>query len=254
MEQQTKEKTPSPCAQDCLILVVDDEQDIRDLLRILLEKEGYRVAKAAHGLEAVEYVKDHKDEVSLVVMDIVMPVMDGIEASTKIREMTDVPILFLTARSSDGDKIAAYHSGGDDYIIKPFRAIDLCLKISAMLNRFLMYREQKNAAEQAENESSTVYRLDGDIEVHADKKEVFKNGRRINLTDREVELLVFFCQNKHQVLTPTTLYEEVWGEPYLSTASNTVIVHIANLRKKLEQETSGTAFIRTVWGKGYRLD
>jgi len=185
-------------------------------------------------------------------MDIMMPVMDGIEAAQVLRTYTDAPILFLTARSSDSDKIVAYQSGADDYIVKPFHATDLRLKIHAMLQRYAMYRQREKAELGAEQGS--VCHIGQSLVVYLDEKTVVRDGQKIALTDREFELLRFFCLHKHQTLSPATLYEAVWGEPYLHTASNTVIVHIANLRKKLEQGISGTAFIRTVWGKGYRLD
>lgn len=239
--------------RDALILVADDEQDIRSLLRILLEKEGWQVAEAANGREALDIVSRSPKAVSLVVMDIMMPVMDGISAAAALREVTDAPILFLTARSADSDKTAAYQSGGDDYIVKPFHATDLCLKIRAMLSRYVRYRNQiqgKNSVARGEN----ICSVGQDMTVDLQEKVVYKGEHRIPLTDREFALLAFFCAHRGETLTPAMLYEAVWGEPYLHTASNTVIVHIANLRKKLEQGAVGAAHIRTVWGKGYRLD
>lgn len=236
-----------------LILVVDDEQDIRALLRILLEKEGWSVAEATNGKDAVAFIANHRDIVSLVVMDIMMPVMDGLQASAEIRQLTDAPILFLTARSSENDKITAYRNGGDDFIVKPFHATDLRLKIRAMLTRFSLYRNQEKTNNSTTDENPIILIGEG-IEVCLENKNVTKDGQRVVLTDREFELLKFFCLHRNQTLTPAVLYEAVWGETYLSTASNTVIVHIANLRKKLEQGTPGASFIRTVWGKGYRLE
>ena len=232
------------------ILVVDDEQDIRALLRILLEKEGWQVVEAPNGKEALAYVAEHGDSLSLVVMDIMMPVMDGLAAAAQIRDMTQVPILFLTARSSDNDKITAYRNGGDDYIVKPFHAIDLRLKISAMISRYHMYRNQATTPEQP----SHIYTIGEGVEVNLEEKVVTRDGQRVVLTDREFEMLKYFCKHQQKTITPAELYEAVWGEPYLNTASNTVIVHIANLRKKLEQGEAGSVFIRTVWGKGYRLE
>lgn len=235
-----------------LILVADDEQDIRSLLRILLEKEGWQVAEACDGAEAVAFVKAHP-HVSLVVLDIMMPKMDGIETAAALRDMTAAPILFLTARSSDSDKMAAYRNGGDDYIVKPFHATDLRLKLRAMLARYRLYQSRIQEPPVREG-SSNVIHLSESIEAHLDEKNVLKNGERVVLTEREYELLRYFCLHRGETLTPAVLYEAIWGEPYLNTASNTVIVHIANLRKKLEQDPAGPSFIRTVWGKGYRLD
>ena len=235
-----------------LILVVDDEQDIRTLLRILFEKEGWQVAEASEGQAAVDYVRSHGN-VSLVVLDIMMPVMDGITAAAAIRPLTNAPILFLTARSSDGDKMAAYRNGGDDYIVKPFHATDLRLKVQAMLSRYRFYRERIAMSDPSER-THEVYTPAEGIEVHADEKMVLKHGERVILTEREYELLRFFCINRRRTLSPAEIYEAVWEEPYLNTASNTVIVHIANLRQKLENVPTDRSFIRTVWGKGYRID
>lgn len=234
-----------------LILVVDDEQDIRTLLRILFEKEGWQVAEAADGQSALDYVGTH-GHVSLVVLDIMMPVMDGIKTAAALRELTDAPILFLTARSSDHDKTEAYRSGGDDYIVKPFHATDLRLKVRAMLGRYRLYHETAKESDAEENREM-ISPAEG-IEVYMSENTVLKNGERVILTEREYELLRFFCRNRRRTLSPAEIYETVWEEPYLSTASNTVIVHIANLRKKLETTPTGQSFIRTVWGKGYRIE
>ncbi len=235
-----------------LILVVDDEQDIRTLLRILFEREGWCVAEAANGQEAVDFISVHPD-VSLVVMDIMMPGMDGIKTAATVRSLTRAPILFLTARSSDADKIAAYRSGGDDYIVKPFHATDLRLKVRAMLQRYSLYRGCAVSTDIEPKDDGVISPAEG-IEVHLSENVVLKNGERVPLTEREYELLCFFCRNRKRTLSPAELYEAVWEEPYLNTASNTVIVHIANLRKKLETVSGGQSFIRTVWGKGYRVE
>jgi len=234
------------------LLVVDDEQDIRTLLRILLEKEGWKVVEVANGREAVDYVENGGD-VSLIILDIMMPVMNGIETAAALRPLTNAPILFLSARSSDNDKMAAYRNGGDDYIVKPFHATDLRLKIKAMLSRYRLYREY---AEQTEKEtaSGVICALANGITVFVGGKVTLKTGEQVALTDREYEMLCFFCKNRQKTLSPAEIYEAVWEEPYLSTSSNTVIVHIANLRKKLEPASGGQSFIRTVWGKGYRVD
>lgn len=248
-EQMMYPPTDMPANE--LILVVDDEQDIRTLLRILFEKEGWKVAEAANGREALSFAETASADISLIVMDIMMPVMNGIDAAEKLRAITGAPILFLTARSSDADKTEAYRSGADDYIVKPFHATDLRLKVHAMISRYRRYRDTLVRLESSDNED--VYSPTAGIEVRFHEKSVTKNGKKVMLTDREYELLCFFCRNRQKTLSPAEIYEAVWEEPYLNTSSNTVIVHIANLRKKLEQD-GGTSFIRTVWGKGYRVD
>ena len=232
------------------ILVVDDEADIRSLLRILLEKDGYRVLEAADGIKALETLRDHGD-VSLILMDIMMPNLDGFQTARALRNKTDAPILFLTARSSDNDKSRAYLNGGDDYIVKPFHATDLRLKVGAMLRRFDLYRSRDEKKDAGANGS---IRFTGDVEWRPEERAIYKMGVPVELTEREYLLFARLAEGRGECLSPATLYEDVWGETYLASSSNTVIVHIANLRRKLEKETSSPTLIRTVWGKGYRID
>lgn len=234
------------------ILVVDDEADIRSLLRILLEEEGYRVLEAADGHEAVETVTARAGEISLAILDILMPGMDGFETAEKLRGLTDAPILFLTACSSDEDKSRAYGSGGDDFVNKPFHAVDLRLKVKALIHRYEMYRSRDGGM--TEGEKETCVRFSGGIEWHPEEKLLLREGKPVVLTEREYRLFACLAHSRGKNLTPATLYESVWGEPYLSSSSNTVIVHIANLRRKLEKDSSSPTLIRTVWGKGYRID
>lgn len=243
-----------------LILIADDDGDIRDLLRILLEKDGYRVIEAENGLRAVATVRDHCD-ISLVLLDIMMPELDGFAAARGIRALSDVPILFLTARSSDADRMAAYADGGDDYIVKPFHAVELRLKVGAMLNRYRLYREKQSGSQntphgalEASSSHGDRMMLPGEIEWRPDERAVYRAGERVVLTDREYELFARLARERGECLSPAVLYEDVWGEAYLASSSNTVIVHIANLRRKLEKDPSSPVVIRTVWGKGYRIE
>ncbi len=239
------------------ILIVDDDPDIRRLIGILLEKEGYSVTEAADGTHAVEAVRADPT-ISLVLLDIMMPEMDGFHTAHALRAITDAPILFLTARSSDADRTRAYAEGGDDYIVKPFHATDLRLKVGAMLKRYTLYRDRTAAASAdslpaAEPEDGLV-RLSGDLLWNPAERTVSNPDGPIVLTDREYALFSRLMRSRGETLTPAILYEDVWGETYLSSSSNTVIVHIANLRRKLEKDPSGPTLIRTVWGKGYRID
>ena len=236
-----------------LILIADDDRDIRDLLRILLLKENYDVLEASDGREALSLLAANRDRVSLVILDIMMPLMDGLEAASEIRKLTDAPILFLTARSSDADKTAAYAGGGDDYVTKPFHATDLLLKLRAMLRRYTLYRSSVEAAEPVREEKN-AYLFSGDVEWRPEEEAVYRMGERVVLTEREYQLFARLCRGRRENLSAATLYEDVWNEPYLASSSNTVIVHIANLRRKLEKDPSSPAIIRTVWGKGYRID
>jgi len=222
------------------ILAVDDEPDLRSLLRILLQSKGFQIDEAASGEEAVSMVLDHTPY-DLVIMDIMMPGIDGVEACRRIREHSSVPMLFLTARGRMEDKQQAYISGGDDYLVKPFASGELLLKVESLLRRYRVYKGKQPAPE------TDTLRLD------EDRKAALKDGQVIDLTDKEYEILRFFMNNRGTVVDVRTLYENVWGEKYLSSSNNTVMVHVLNLRKKLETDPANPKLIRTVWGKGYQF-
>ena len=222
------------------ILAVDDEPDLRALLRILLQSKGFQVEEAASGEEAVDMVST-RQSYDLVIMDIMMPGMDGVEACRRIRETSSVPMLFLTARGRLEDKQQAYASGGDDYLVKPFASGELLMKVDSLVRRYRVYKGKEPIPE------SDALRLD------ESRKSAIKNGEQIDLTDKEYEILRFFLQNRGQTIDVRTLYENVWGEKYLSSSNNTVMVHVLNLRKKLESDPANPKLIRTVWGKGYQF-
>ena len=220
------------------ILVVDDEPDIRELLKIVLEKDGYSVVEAQNGEQAVELVKADP-ALSLVIMDIMMPKMNGVDAAAEIRAASSLPILFLTAKSADSDKVLAFGSGGDDYIVKPFYATDLKLRVSALLRRWNQYRMESMQEEQFKPE------------LNAEEKALYKGDEKISLTEKEYELFALLYGARGRTFSTVELYETVWRETYLPSSTNTVLVHIANLRKKLGDDQN---MIRTVWGKGYVID
>lgn len=221
------------------ILVVDDEPDIRSLLKIVLEKEGYAVTEAENGEQAVALVKADPS-LSLVIMDIMMPKMNGVSAAAEIRASSSVPILFLTAKSADTDKVLAFGSGGDDYIVKPFYATDLKLRVSALLRRWNQYRVVQDRVQEAPL-----------WEINEEDKTLCRNGECVALTEKEFELFTLLYRDRGRTFSPVEIYETVWKETFLPSSSNTVLVHIANLRKKLGDDQS---LIRTVWGKGYVID
>ena len=221
------------------ILVVDDEPDIRSLLKIVLEKEGYAVMEAENGEQAVTLAKADPS-LSLIIMDIMMPKMNGVSAASEIRAISSVPILFLTAKSADTDKVLAFGSGGDDYIVKPFYATDLKLRVSALLRRWNQYRVMQD---QTREEPSW--------EINEEEKTLCRNGECVVLTEKEFDLFMLMYRDRGRTFSPVELYETVWREAFLPSSSNTVLVHIANLRKKLGDDQS---LIRTVWGKGYVID
>lgn len=227
------------------ILIIDDEQDIRDIITLHLEIKGYQVISAVDGLNAIEVIQNNLD-VDLVILDIMMPNMSGLEACVKIRDFTDVPILFLTARSSEKDKIEAYNNGGDDYLVKPFSQGELLAKVDALIRRYRVYKGKPN--HQVEERE-----LD-DLLLNFAKRKVYKNGEELDLTDAEMDILFYLDDHRGVTCDAQSIYEAVWEEPYFTSANNTVMVHIFKLRKKLGDEAKDAQMIKTVWGKGYRID
>lgn len=228
------------------ILIVDDEIEIRKILRLLLENNGYEIIEASDGLSAVNAVRLDRG-VDLCIMDIMMPNMNGIEAVGAIREFSTVPVLFLTAKSLESDKEAAYSGGGDDYIVKPFSSRELLMKVEALTRRYNNY----SAKESVDTES---IRLWGGVVLMPQVHEVTKNGELIDIRDKEMDILIYLAKNRGRAVDAHELYQGVWGEKPLSSSSNTITVHILSLRRKLEDDPSSPKIIRTVWGKGYQID
>lgn len=228
--------------QNVCILVVDDEQDIRRIIRILLESSGYQVAEAPNGLAAVEYIRQQPN-VDLVLMDIMMPGLNGIEASRAIRERCSAPILFLTAKTQERDKLEAYQAGGDDYLAKPFSHAELMMKVESLLRRYRVYKGKTSGQ-----------LLRADVMLDEPGRRVLRGGRPVELTETEFEILCFLAARRGSVVTVEQIYEGVWHEKYMPSSTNTVMVHIVNLRKKLEEDPANPRLIRTVWGKGYQID
>lgn len=223
------------------IVFADDDPGIREVVRILLTREGYEVLEACSGFEAV----DRTDEsVDLIILDVMMPGLSGVDACVRIREKTSAPILFLTAKSQDKDKTAGFAAGGDDYLVKPFSGTELTDRVGAMLRRYLVY--------QGKEEEQTVIKRLG-LTIHIGSNEVLKNGEQIWLTDLEYQILLLLAANRDKTFTTQDIYEEVWKEPYLFTSNNTVMVHIRNLRKKLEDDPQNPRYVKNVWGRGYRI-
>ena len=228
------------------ILIVDDEIEIRKILRILLESRGHTVKEASCGEEAVDELSKNGD-FDLCIMDIMMPRLSGIDAVERIRKFSDVPVLFLTAKSLDTDKEMAYRIGGDDYLVKPFASAELLMKVDALTRRYNHYGKK------ADN-SGELIKLQFGVSVNPETREVFKFGEPIDIRDKEMDLLLFLANNRGRPIGSDELYSEVWGEMPLPSSSNTVTVHMLNLRRKLEDNPSSPKIVRTVWGKGYQID
>ena len=227
------------------ILIVDDNPEIREVLHILLSGEGYRTGEAQDGHEALE--KLGKEEYDLIILDVMMPDTNGYQTCMEIRRRTNAPILFLSARTQDGDKTLGFASGGDDYLEKPFSYSELLGRVKALLRRYQVYRGKEMA------KSGAVYRR-YNIEIREDNREIYVDGKPVELTETEYGMLVLMMKNEKQIFSARHLYEAVWKEPYYYGANNTVMVHIRNLRKKIEEDPQNPKRIRTIWGKGYRFD
>ena len=224
------------------VLVCDDEKDIVSALRIYLTSEGYNVIEAFNGNEAVEVVENN--EIHLVLMDIMMPVMDGIQAMVKIREMSNVPVILLTAKSEDTDKILGLTVGADDYVTKPFNPVELQARVKSQLRRYMLLG--------GGNVVTAAKRMGG-IELDDKAKEVTLDGEKVNLTRTEYDILKLLMDHPGQVFSPNEIYEKVWKDNPFGT-ENTVAVHIRHLREKIEIDPANPRYLKVVWGHGYKLE
>lgn len=223
------------------ILIVDDDPDIRKVLEILL-KEKYFVSQAADGPSAIACLRANP-QIDLVILDVMMPGMSGYDVCTELRKLSNVPILFLTARTAEDDRLTAYSSGGDDFLSKPFSPGELTAKVVSLLRRYREYRGKPDIGLSL-----------GELEVDLASRSVKRLGVPVALTDTEYSILEYMLKNRGRTVTASELYEAVWKEKFLAGSGNTVMVHVLNLRRKIEETPSSPKIIRTVWGKGYQID
>lgn len=230
------------------ILVCDDERDIVEALGIYLSSEGYGVVKAYNGIEAVDIMKDEQKgkDIQLVLMDVMMPVMDGIAAMAKIRSISNIPVILLTAKSEDTDKILGLNIGADDYVTKPFNPVELIARVRAQLRRYM----QLGGGGKTEDKDRLVY---GGIELDDRKKEVTVDGEPVSLTPTEFQILKLLMNNPGKVYSPKDIYRLVWEDAPIGN-ENTVAVHIRHLREKVEINPSEPKYLKVVWGQGYKLE
>ncbi|WP_217559586.1 response regulator transcription factor [Paenibacillus sp. GbtcB18] len=225
------------------ILLVDDETEITNLLEIYLKNEGYKLLKASDGAEALELLNEN--EVDLIILDVMMPRMDGIEACMKIREEKHMPIIMLSAKSQEIDKITGLSIGADDYVIKPFSPLEMLARVKSQLRR---YRQLNSHPAKNENEI-----LIEDLLINLGTHKVYVEGSEVRLTPREFAILQVLARNRGQVLSMEQIYEAVWDEPFFES-NNTVMVHIRKIREKIEKDPSRPQMIKTVWGIGYTIE
>lgn len=224
------------------ILVCDDEKDIVSALNIYLTADGYQVFEAFNGKEAIEMIKNQ--EIHLVLMDIMMPVLDGITAMTKIREFSNVPVILLTAKSEDTDKILGLTVGADDYVTKPFNPVEVQARVKSQLRRYMQL-----GGGSVRQESLVI----GGIELDDRTKEVTLDGEKVALTRTEYDILKLLMEHPGQVFSPNYIYEQVWKDNPYGT-ENTVAVHIRHLREKLEYNPAEPRYLKVVWGRGYKIE
>lgn len=224
------------------ILVVDDDGEIRNLISVYLENEGYNVVKSGDGACALEILNSEK--IDLILLDIMMPKMNGIEACLKIRKEKNMPIIMLSAKSEDMDKIYGLASGADDYLTKPFNPMELIARVKSQLRRFNRYNT-------AADEDKSIIEI-GDLVINTDTRGVKVGNNDIRLTPKEFDILELLARNKGIVLSVEKIYELVWKENFFKS-DNTVMVHITKIRVKIENEPKNPIYIKTVWGVGYKI-
>lgn len=227
------------------ILVVEDETGIRKAICIYMQNQGYRVLDAPNGKEALEILE--KEPVHLAIVDIMMPVMDGITMVMKAREKYDFPILFLSAKSEDIDKIHGLNIGADDYITKPFTSLELIARVRAQLRRY----EQILNLKKDKEETQGIYTV-GDLELNTVTKEVYVASQIVHLTPKEFAILELLIKNPGRVYSAQQIYEIIWQEEAINT--ETIMVHIRKLREKIEANPKKPVYIKVVWGIGYKME
>ena len=228
------------------ILIVEDDADIREGVRILLEGEGYSVSEAENGRKGLELLKEEPD---LVILDVMMPGMSGLKTCEEIRKISYVPVLFLTAKSQESDKLIGLMAGGDDYLAKPFSYSELLGRVKALIRRWKIYRGK----EEPEQEQAQRYLELAGTRLNEEFNEVSVKGTNTELSDIEYNILRLLMKYPGKIFSAQNLYESVWNEPYFYNCNSTVMVHIRRLRVKIEEDPKNPKLILTVWGKGYRF-
>ncbi|MCK8059408.1 MULTISPECIES: response regulator transcription factor [unclassified Fusibacter] len=225
------------------ILVCEDEYDIRDLIVTYLNREGFNTISAHNGVKSLDMYQANSNEISLILLDIMMPGLDGYEVLRKIREQSNVPVIFLTARSDEEDKIHGLGLGADDYVVKPFSLKEISSRIKAQIRRNTQY---------IENSSSTLI-VNGPLTLDLNQYFVKKDDEILNLNPKEFSMMKLFMENLEQVFTKKQLYESIWNDPFYGDA-NTIMVHISHIREKIEENPKQPKLLRTIRGIGYRME
>ena len=226
------------------VLVCDDDKEIVDAIEIYLSQEGYRILKAYDGLQALDLLK--REEIHLLILDIMMPRMDGIRATLKIREESSIPIIILSAKSQDTDKILGLNLGADDYVTKPFNPLELVARAKSQLRRYTQLGNMKV------QETENVY-VTGGLAINDERKEVTVDGEIVKMTPIEYNILLLLMKNQGRVFSIEQIYESIWNEKAIA-ADNTVAVHIRHIREKIEINPKEPRYLKVVWGVGYKIE
>lgn len=229
------------------ILIIEDDEDIREGVRLLLESEEFSVIEAKNGAEGLELIRP---DTALIILDIMMPGMNGLRTCEEIRKISNVPVLFLTAKARESDKLIGLMAGGDDYLAKPFSYAELLGRVKALIRRYTVYM---GSAFIPEEETEDYLELAG-IRINRTYNEVFVEGEEKQLSNIEYQILLLMMQHKGKIFSAQNLYESIWKEPYFYSCNSTVMVHIRNLRTKIERDPKNPKYIKTLWGKGYRFE
>lgn len=229
-----------------IILIIEDDTDIREGIRILLESENFIVKEAENGRNGIAALDQ---DVSLVILDVVMPGISGIKTCEVIRKTYNVPIMFLTAKAQESDKLLGLMAGGDDYLAKPFSYSELLGKVKSLIRRYTVYKGRL-----ADQDEEDCYIEIGGIRINKNLNEVFVEGEEIELSNIEYQMLLLMMENHGKTFSAQNLYESIWKEPYFYSSNSTVMVHIRRLRVKIEANPNHPRYIKTLWGKGYRFE
>ena len=225
------------------ILIVEDEQDIRELLEIHLSKEGYEIFTAEDGVQALDIFENKDIDMDIALLDVMIPKIDGFKVLKKIRETSEIPVIFITAREEESDKILGLGLGADDYVIKPFSPIEIIARVKAQLRRYYKYS----------NKTRKTGIIIGELMIDKESCSIYKNNMELALNPKEYRLLEFILEHPGKVYTKKQLYEIVWKNPYYGD-SNTIMVHISHIREKIEEDPKNPKYLKTIRGIGYKME
>ena len=229
------------------ILVVEDDEQIRDGIEIYLKSQGYEVSKAGDGIEGLEVLK--KEKIHLAIVDVMMPRMDGIHMVMRLRKEYDFPVIMLSAKSEEVDKIMGLNMGADDYVTKPFQPMELLARVNSHLRRYARFMQMANARDEEQNKN--IYTIRG-LELNEDTREVRVDGELVKMTPIEFKILSLLIRNPGRVFSADEIYERVWNESAINT--DTVMVHVRNIREKIEYNPKEPKYLKVVWGVGYKIE